>query len=194
MEYRDIAPMMGNLWSPLVAVTSHSQGKSNAQIAVGIGAASIVPSAPRVIIQIYKRNLSHGLIIESGAFALNFLREDQLDLIADFGLVSGRSVDKLAGVEYRLGTSGSPILDDCFGYLDCRVINAMDAGDMTCFLGQVLDGKTLNQGDLSWWRQAQRLLPAQVMEEWDRKILEENLAKNYSYRNLRWSCSGMIDL
>lgn len=173
MEYSDIAAMMGNLWSPLVAVTSRFQGKSNAQIAVGIAAASIVPTAPRVIIQIYKRNLSHGLIMESGAFGLNFLRDDQLGMISDFGLVSGTNADKLAGVEHRLGPSGSPILADCFGYLDCRVINAMDAGDMTCFLGQVLDGKTLGQGELSWWRQARRLLSAKVTEEWDRKIADE---------------------
>ena len=46
----------------MAAVSSAWQGKHNAQIAVAIGAASIVPSKPRVIIQIYKRNLSHDLI------------------------------------------------------------------------------------------------------------------------------------
>ena len=33
MEYADIAPMMGRLWSPLAAVTSHWQGRDNAQMA-----------------------------------------------------------------------------------------------------------------------------------------------------------------
>ena len=173
MEYSRIAPMMGRLWSPLAAVTSHCRGKSNVQIAVAVGAASIVPHMPRVVVQIYKGNYSHGLIYESGAFALNFLRKDQLQLIKDFGLVSGRDRDKLEGVAHTLGASGCPILDDSFGYLDCRVVNAMDGGDMTCFLGEVLAGETLSESEPLWWRDARRMIPAEWNEEWDRKITGE---------------------
>ena len=173
MEYAEIAPLMSQLWSPIAAVTSRWRDKANAQIAVAIGAASIVPSMPRVVIQIYKRNYSHELIFQSGAFALNFLRQDQLYLIKVFGLVSGRDVDKLDGVDYELGSSGSPILMDCWGYLDCRVVNAMDGGDMTCFLGEVVEGKTLSDSQPMWWDFARTAIPAQWMEEWDRKIQQE---------------------
>ncbi|MCH9017894.1 MAG: flavin reductase family protein [Chloroflexi bacterium] len=173
MDYADIAPMMGTLWSPLAAVTSHWQGRDNVQMAVAIAAASIVPDRPRVIVQLYKTNLSHDMVLSSGAFALNFLREDQLALIGDFGLVSGRDQDKLDGVDQTAGTSGSPLLTDCFGYLDCRVINAMDGGDMTCFLADVLDGETLSQAEPLYWRDARREIPAAWNEEWDRKISGE---------------------
>ena len=173
MEYADIAPIMGRLWSPLVAVTSHWQGRDNVQIAVAIAAASIVPDRPRVVVQLYKTNLSHDMVLSSGAFALNFLRPDQLDLVGDFGLVSGRETDKLAGVGTKAGTSGSPLLTDCFGYLDCRVINAMDGGDMTCFLADVLDGKTLAQGDPLWWPDARRELPREWLEHWEAKQSSE---------------------
>ncbi len=169
MEYADIAPIMGRLWSPLAAVTSHWQGRDNVQIAVAIAAASIVPERPRVVVQLYKTNLSYDMVLSSGVFALNFLRPDQLDLIGDFGLVSGREKDKLAGVGTKAGPSGSPLLTDCFGYLDCRVINAMDGGDMTCFLADVLDGKTLAQGDPLWWRDARRELPREWLERWEAK-------------------------
>ena len=173
MEYADIAPIMGRLWSPLAAVTSHWQGRDNVQIAVAIAAASIVPERPRVVVQLYKTNLSHDMVLSSGAFALNFLRPNQLDLIGDFGLVSGRVRDKLAGVGTKAGSSGSPLLTDCFGYLDCRVINAMDGGDMTCFLADVLDGKTLAQGDPLWWRDARRELPREWLERWEAKQSSE---------------------
>ena len=169
MEYADIAPIMGRLWSPLAAVTSHWQGRDNVQIAVAIAAASIVPERPRVVVQLYKTNLSYDMVLSSGVFALNFLRPDQLDLIGDFGLVSGREKDKLAGVGTKAGPSGSPLLTDCFGYLDCRVINAMAGGDMTCFLADVLDGKTLAQGDPLWWRDARRELPREWLERWEAK-------------------------
>lgn len=173
MEYADIAPIMSRLWSPLAAVTSHWQGRDNVQIAVAIAAASIVPERPRVVVQLYKTNLSHDMVLSSGAFALNFLRPNQLDLIGDFGLVSGRVRDKLAGVGTKAGSSGSPLLTDCFGYLDCRVINAMDGGDMTCFLADVLDGKTLAQGDPLWWRDARRELPREWLERWEAKQSSE---------------------
>lgn len=173
MEYADIAPIMSRLWSPLAAVTSHWQGRDNVQIAVAIAAASIVPERPRVVVQLYKTNLSHDMVLSSGAFALNFLRPNQLDLIGDFGLVSGRERDKLVGVGTKAGSSGSPLLTDCFGYLDCRVINAMDGGDMTCFLADVLDGKTLAQGDPLWWRDARRELPREWLERWEAKQSSE---------------------
>ena len=173
MEYADIAPIMSRLWSPLAAVTSHWQGRDNVQIAVAIATASIVPERPRVVVQLYKTNLSHDMVLSSGAFALNFLRPNQLDLIGDFGLVSGRVRDKLAGVGTKAGSSGSPLLTDCFGYLDCRVINAMDGGDMTCFLADVLDGKTLAQGDPLWWRDARRELPREWLERWEAKQSSE---------------------
>jgi len=173
MDYRRIAPLMGNLWSPIVAVTSRWQGRNNVQIAVAVCGASIVPEMPRVLLQIYKNNHSHGMIYDSGAFALNFLRPDQLDLIKAFGFVSGRDQDKLKDIPFRLEMAGSPLLEECWGYLDCRVVNAMDGGDMTCFLADVVDGDTLVEGEPLLWRDARRRLPAEWMEEWDRKISGE---------------------
>jgi flavin reductase (DIM6/NTAB) family NADH-FMN oxidoreductase RutF len=113
------------------------------------------------------------MVLSSGAFALNFLREDQLDLIGDFGLVSGRDRDKLDGVDKNTGASGSPLLTECYGYLDCRVINAMDGGDMTCFLADVLEGKTLSEGEPLWWRDARRKLPAEWLARWEQKQSSE---------------------
>ena len=167
---------MGTLWSPLAAVTSSWQGKNNVQIAVAIAAASIVPDRARVAVQLYKTNLSHDMVFSAGAFALNFLRPDQLGLIGDFGLVSGRDEDKLEGVSKATGKSGSPLLTDSFGYLDCQVINAMDGGDMTCFLADVMDGKTLSQGEPLWWRDARRKLPPEWLELWEKKQTSEIVA------------------
>ena len=172
-DSRRIAPLMSLLWSPMAAVTSHWQGKLNAQIAVAISAASIVPDRPRLLVQIYKGNHSHQLIHSSGALGLNFLRRGQLHLIKEFGLVSGRDTEKLADVGYRLKSSGSPILDDCWAYLDCRVVNAMDGGDMTCFLVDVLEGDVISEEGPLWWQDARREMPKEWMEEWDQKITAE---------------------
>ena len=173
MEYSEIAPMMGRLWSSLAAVTTHLDGRDNVQMAVAIAAASIVPDRPRVAVQLYKTNLTHEMVLSSSVFALNFLRPSQLELIGDFGLISGRDKDKLEDVPKVTGESGSPLLIDCFGYLDCRVINAMDGGDMTCFLAEVIDGKTLAEGEPLWWRDARGLLPSEWLERWEKKQSSE---------------------
>ena len=173
VEYKAIAPIMGQLWSPIAAVTTSCEGKVNVQIAVSIGAASIVPDQPRVVVQIYKGNYSHQLVHQRRAFALNFLRKDQLHLIKAFGFVSGKDHDKLAGVDYDVKGTGSPILRDCWGYLDCRVVNAMDGGDMTCFLADVVEGSVMGEGGPLWWHDARRELPEEWREEWDRKISAE---------------------
>jgi flavin reductase (DIM6/NTAB) family NADH-FMN oxidoreductase RutF len=173
MEYSDIAPILGLLWSPIAAVSSHWEGQDNAQICVSIGGASIVPERPRVLVQIYKTNHSHEMITKSGAFALNFPRAGQLDWIPAFGMRSGREEEKLSGVEHSAGRTGSPLIADCWGWLDCVVVNAMDGGDMTCFLVEVLEGNIVSDEGPLWWRDARRRLPAEWMEEWDRKITAE---------------------
>ena len=170
MEYREIAPIMGRLWSPLAAVTSEWEGKLNAQIAVAITAASIVPDRPRVLVQIYKGNYSHRLICQSHAFVLNFLSRDQLHFIRDFGLVSGMHREKLEEVDYSLGETGAPILGGCMGYLECRVVNAMDGGDMTCFLADVVAGSANPDIAPVTWREARSLIPREWNEAWNEKI------------------------
>ncbi len=174
MDYEQISPLLGRLWSPLAAVTSQWEGQVNAQICMAISNASIVPQRPRVLVQIYKGNYSHDLIQGSGAFALNFLNKHQLDLLREFGFFSGRGRDKLAGIDYDTGVTGSPVLKDCWGYLECRVVNAMDGGDLTCFLADVVAGEVRMDGDPLGAREARRMIPPDWNEQWDRR-LEENV-------------------
>ena len=175
MDYERISPLLGRLWSPLAAVTSQWEGQVNAQICMAISNASIVPQRPRVLVQIYKGNYSHHLIYGSGAFALNFLGTHQLDLLREFGFFSGHGKDKLADIAYDSGVTGSPVLKDCWGYLDCRVVNAMDGGDLTCFLADVEEGDVLIDGDPLWAREARGMIPPDWKELWDSR-LKENVA------------------
>tara|TARA_B100001245_G_C22877843_1_gene422076 strand:+ start:926 stop:1492 length:567 start_codon:yes stop_codon:yes gene_type:complete len=160
--------ILNQLWSPIAALTSHWEGKVNAQICVGISNASIVPEKPRVLVQIYKENYSHILIAQSGAFALNFLSLETTELIKAFGFSSGRHTNKLENVPYTTKITGSPILDNCIAYLDCKIINALDAGDMTCYLADVLESDTLQNGPLLRIREAREAIPGEWNIEWDR--------------------------
>jgi flavin reductase (DIM6/NTAB) family NADH-FMN oxidoreductase RutF len=58
-----------------------------------------------------------------------------------FGLQSGRNVDKFAGKPFRTGATGSPLLLGVVGWFDCRVEARMDSGDRTVYLVAVVDGQ-----------------------------------------------------
>jgi flavin reductase (DIM6/NTAB) family NADH-FMN oxidoreductase RutF len=79
------------------------------------------------------------MIWESGCFAMHLLQRDQWQVIWQLGFFSGRERDKLAGLPYRLGRTGCPILAEAYAWFDCRVINVMDNGSSTCFLGDVVE-------------------------------------------------------
>ena len=176
-------PLLAGLSAPLAAVSTRYGSTRNAQIAVAITAASIVPQRPRLIVQLYHTNYTHELVAASGALAVNFLEWRQLPLIWQLGMRSGRDGDKLAGVPHRSGVTGAPLLAGCFGWLDCRVVNAMDGGDMTAFLVEVLDagmdagsdGGGQGRRRMSW-REARPRLPSEWAAEWDRKMARETAA------------------
>jgi flavin reductase (DIM6/NTAB) family NADH-FMN oxidoreductase RutF len=170
-------PILSQLWTPLVAITAEANGLRSGQIAVSAHGASIVPDRPRVLVQLYKRNLTHDLVRDARAFALHLLRDDQLELAHTLGFVSGRDVPKLDTLRWSPGAeTGAPVLEDCVGHLECRVINAMDGGDMTCFLADVVDGAMHVEGwDWSplWWRDMRARMPAAWQAEWDAKMEKE---------------------
>ena len=93
-----------------------------------------------------------------------------MELMHTLGFASGRGRRKLEGSPYRLGSTGSPILEGCWGYLDCRVVNQMDGGDMACFLGEVVDGATVGEPQPLWWQEARTRMPESWRREWDAKM------------------------
>ena len=131
--------LLRNLTSPVVAITSERDGRDNGMISDGAIRASIVPSVPRLSVYIHKFNFSHDLIFDTGRFVLHLLHTKQFDLIHQLGFVSGRERDKLADVPHRRGVLGAPVLDDCYAHFECKVVNVMDTGSSTLFLGDIVE-------------------------------------------------------
>jgi flavin reductase (DIM6/NTAB) family NADH-FMN oxidoreductase RutF len=139
MDPNETYELLRYLTTPVVAITSARNGKRNGMISDGAVRCSIVPDVPRVLIQINAFHLTHEIVSATGRFALHLLHAEQVDLVTALGFASGRDADKLAGVPHRIGATGCPILDDCYAWFDCTVINRMDTGISTLFLGQVMD-------------------------------------------------------
>jgi len=109
-----------------------------------------VSSEPPIISAcINKGNLTHDFIDNSGVFAVSILSQDTpLSLIGRFGFKSGREVDKFEGIDYKLGETKAPIvLDNTLAYLEAKVINSVDVGTHTIFIGELVGAEAIQEGE-----------------------------------------------
>ena len=141
MDIAHISRVYAQLDPPLWLVTAADGERRGGFIATTVAQASIVSEMPRQLITVNKRHHTYGIIEASGAFAMHLIDETQLDLVWRFGLQSGRDVDKFAGLSFRTGTTGSPLLPAALGWFDCRVEARMDSGDRAIYLVAVVDGR-----------------------------------------------------
>jgi ferric-chelate reductase [NAD(P)H] len=126
-------------------VSSHDDKKLNAQIANSV--LQITSEPATVAVSINKKNLTHEFIKDSEVFAVSILcQTTPLPFIGNFGFKSGRDIDKLKNINYRLGQTGSPIVtDNAVSYLETEVLQDIDAGTHTIFIGKVVAAEILNE-------------------------------------------------
>ncbi|MBE9176892.1 flavin reductase family protein [Synechocystis salina LEGE 06155] len=103
---------------------------------------------PLVVNCVRSDSISHRLLQESGQFALSFLAADQKDVAAQFFKPQRRVGDKFENFDV-LDTpeTGCPVLKDCLGYVECRVVGSVAHGDHTVFVGEVIGAQVFNEGD-----------------------------------------------
>jgi flavin reductase (DIM6/NTAB) family NADH-FMN oxidoreductase RutF len=141
MDVAQTGKVYAQLDPPLWLVTAADGDRRGGMIATTVAQASIVSEMPRQLITVDKRHNTHALIEGSGAFAMHLIDETQLDLVWRFGLQTGHDVDKFAGLPFRTGATGSPLLPEALAWFDCRVEARMEAGDRTVYLAAVVDGR-----------------------------------------------------
>jgi flavin reductase (DIM6/NTAB) family NADH-FMN oxidoreductase RutF len=90
---------------------------------------------------------SLGVIKRSGVFAVNVLETGQRELAGQFGRATAKVGDKLAGYSYKKGSTGSPLLDEALGAVECRVIHEHPVGDHVLFVGEVIDAHLNREGE-----------------------------------------------
>jgi rubredoxin/flavin reductase (DIM6/NTAB) family NADH-FMN oxidoreductase RutF len=131
----------------MYVVASVKGDKFNGQISNTVF--QITSEPPTVAVSINKQNLTHEFIRDSRVFAASILSQDTpLSFIGNFGFKSGRDIDKLAQVNYKVGKTGAPIvLDHTLGYLELKVISEVDVGTHTIFTGNLVEAETLRSGE-----------------------------------------------
>lgn len=94
---------------------------------------------PLVMISIGKDRKNHEIFMDAEVFAINVLGENHLEVGRHFGLSTGENVNNFDGIDCIELETGSPILKESVGSLDCKIVKTVDVGDHVIFIGEVLD-------------------------------------------------------
>lgn len=131
----------------IYVITSKADEKLNGQIANTVFQVTSEP--PTIAVSINKQNLTHEFIQKSKVFGVSILsKEAPLKLIGHFGFKSGREIDKFKDVNYRIGLMGIPILQDyTIACLEAEVINSVNAGTNTIFIGKLVNAEIINYAE-----------------------------------------------
>jgi flavin reductase (DIM6/NTAB) family NADH-FMN oxidoreductase RutF len=101
-----------------------------------------VATEPKLLgVGVLKEALTHELLAQGKVFCLNVVARDDRAIVRKF--VKPVDVDPeartLNGFAFHEARTGAPVLDQAVAYVDCELRQAVDCGDHTFFIGEVVD-------------------------------------------------------
>jgi len=131
----------------LYVVCSRKGDRLNGQIANTVF--QIASEPPTIAVSINKSNLTHEFVKESKVLTVSVLSQDTpLSFIGHFGFKSGREIDKLEGISYKIGETQAPVVtDNTLAYLEARIIQELDVGTHTIFVGELVGADVIKEGE-----------------------------------------------
>jgi flavin reductase (DIM6/NTAB) family NADH-FMN oxidoreductase RutF len=133
-------------------VTTEYEGRIHGFTANAFASVSAEP--PTVLICVNRGARAHPLIATSQRFCANILALDQRELAERFA--GGEPLQRFEGVRYRIGPSGSPILEGTVAHVDCIVTEELSASTHTIFLGRVVEAGARDAAPLGYFDRAYR--------------------------------------
>lgn len=146
-EFRRV---IGHFASGVAVVTScRADGAPCGLTVSAVASLSLDPTL--VLVSVDRASASHRWIRAAGVYALNVLEGGRGETLAR-RFAAGGAEEKFRGTAWRTERTGSPVLDDALAWLDCRVESAIDAGDHTIFVGEVLSADAREGTPLLYYR------------------------------------------
>lgn len=126
-------------------VGSRKGDRLNGQIANTVF--QITSEPPTIAVSINKKNLTHQFIKEGQVFTASVLcQSTPLSFIGHFGFKSGRDINKLEGINYKIGVTQAPVvIDNAVAYLEAKVVQEVEVGTHTIFIGELVDADVISE-------------------------------------------------
>ena len=126
--------VMGSFASGVSIVTTlEPDGQPRGFTASGMTSLSLDPRL--LLICVSANSATLAAIQDRDAFTVNILTEAQRELAQRF---ASRQENKFAGVAWRAGATGTPVLDGALAYAECRVFRIYEGGDPVIILGEIM--------------------------------------------------------
>jgi flavin reductase (DIM6/NTAB) family NADH-FMN oxidoreductase RutF len=97
--------------------------------------ASISLDPPTVMVAVQHTSSTHECLFRAEHLAINILSTDQLDVVTRFAT---KSDDKFAGLDWRPGPHGSPLLARSAAAMEVRILERLQASTHTVFMCRVV--------------------------------------------------------
>jgi flavin reductase (DIM6/NTAB) family NADH-FMN oxidoreductase RutF len=133
---------LGTMTYGIYVLTTFYKKEINGMIASWVSQVSYDPLL--IMAGVHTSRYSHHLIEKSGCFALHVLAREQADLLKRF---KGSDPEaKFSAIEWRRGTTGSPILKNCIAYFEGEVIERFRPGNHTLYVAEVVKADMIAKG------------------------------------------------
>lgn len=129
----------------LYVITVAHNGEDHGMTANWLTQAAFEP--PMTVVAIENMSKTIAMIRDSHHFAINLLLAGQRELAGKLGKSSEQAPQKLKGIKTKPApVSGTPVLVDALGWVECRVVATLPAGDHTLVLGEVVGAGVEHDG------------------------------------------------
>lgn len=131
---REFRRVLGNYPTGVALVTTRVDDVDEGMIVGTFSSVSLSP--PLVSFMPAKSSSTWPKIEASGVFAVNVLSSEQSNVCRDFGAKTPERFDRYG---WTSGALGLPLLLGAVAWLECRIVDVLDAGDHWIVLGEVVD-------------------------------------------------------
>src|SRR5262249_23645303 len=141
---RQLATALGRVPSGIFVLTLRRDQVETGMLVSWVQQCSFRP--PQISIAVQRERPIAPLLSPGSAFTLNVLDATQTDMIGHFGRGFDLNQPAFAGLDVLRGESNGPILNEALAFLTCEVAGSCSAGDHDLFIGKVVAGRVLGEG------------------------------------------------
>jgi flavin reductase (DIM6/NTAB) family NADH-FMN oxidoreductase RutF len=141
-QLKNVGRALGQIPSGGSILTARQGERSTGMLASWVQQASFEP--PSITVAVRHGRPVQELIEASGHFLLNLIGEDRGPMFRHFSKGFGPGEPAFEGLNRRDEPEGV-ILKDCIAYMKCRVLDKLNAGDHTIYVGEIIEAGSEGQ-------------------------------------------------
>lgn len=148
----DFRNAMRRLAGGVSVITAGRGSDISGMTVTSVSSLSVDP--PALIVSINREASSFPLVQRYGAFGVNMLTSDQLDIAERFTGKGGlKGADRFIGSQWTTRVSGVPLLTGALAAIDCEVEEIVERHSHALVIGRVLDVTiTARNAALAYWQ------------------------------------------